>query len=254
MAGTGKMSVIRPTIITRKKLKENQNLRTLLMSTKRYYEAFSNSYVKFYDNWVKAKDAFSDPIYKEGYDRVAKVLTDIVKPEERIVDIGCGVGTWSTLLAKNGAYVIGLDNVLKMLQCCKWHARDFKVDSRINTILADGFHLPFQAQTLDGATLNWVIAHIPVSRNIEFFREVSRVIKEKGWLVISDSYWREQEGVKEQVQVRDTDEGSYEIYKYYYKPEELQKLINAVFGSVEHLETTHYELICVARRANIKTV
>ena len=70
--------------------------------------------------------------------------------------------------------------------------------------------------------------------------------------MISDSYWRRQEGGKEQIQVIDTDEGTFEIYKYYYEPKELESLIKAVFGSIAHLETTGCELICIARRGRQK--
>jgi len=66
--------------------------------------------------------------------------------------------------------------------------------------------------------------------------------------MISDSYWRGQEGGKEQVQVRETDKGTYEIYKYYYAPEELRNLLEHSFSRVEQLQTTHYEMICIARR------
>lgn len=85
-------------------------------------------------------------------------------------------------------------------------------------------------------------------RGFEFLREVSRVVKENGWLVISDSYWRGQKGGKEQIQVRRTDEGTYDIYKYYYKPEELCNLVDNAFGTHSHMETTRFELICVARK------
>lgn len=93
-----------------------------------------------------------------------------------------------------------------------------------------------------------MLAHVPVNRNHVLLREVGRVVKNSGWLVISDSYWREQEGGKEQVQVRDTDKGMYEIYKYYYELDELRSLLENLFGKVEHLQTTHYEMICVARK------
>ena len=72
------MSVMNPTIIKRKKLKEDMNLHTVLKSTRNYYDAFSSSYVKFYDNWVKAEDVFSNVNYKEGYDKVANMLTSMV--------------------------------------------------------------------------------------------------------------------------------------------------------------------------------
>ncbi|MDH5375608.1 MAG: hypothetical protein OEZ21_06335 [Candidatus Bathyarchaeota archaeon] len=56
------------------------------------------------------------------------------------------------------------------------------------------------------------------------------------------------EGGKEQVQVRSTDEGVYEVYKYYYSPEEIRLLLENILGDVIRLETTHYEMICVTRK------
>ena len=241
------MSVTKPTITKRKKLEENVNLCTLLESTKRYYNAFTESYITFYESWAKAEDAFSDTEYKKGYDTVAKILTRMVNPNETVIDIGCGVGVWSALLAEHGAHVISVDYALNPLERCKERARAVKMESRISTVLADGFHLPFRDHTFDGAVLNWVIAHIVKSQNLKFMKEVSRVIKEKGWLVVSDSYWRGQKGGKEQIQVRDTNKGSYELYKYYYEPEELCDLITEGFGNC-YVETTTYELICVARK------
>jgi ubiquinone/menaquinone biosynthesis C-methylase UbiE len=245
------MSIIRPTIIKRTRLKEVGELRPLSRSTKKYYEAFSDGYAKFYDNWLRADDIFADVRYKNGYDSVAKVLADAAKPAERVVDVGCGVGVWSTLMAESGAHVTGLDYALGPLKKCGERRDERRLASRINVVLADGFRLPFRERTFDGATLNWVLAHVPASRNAEFLREVGRVVKENGWLVVSDSRWRGQEGGKEQVQLRDTDEGRYDIYKYYYDADELRVLVSGEYGRVERLEITDYELICVATRREV---
>lgn len=205
-----------PEIIKRRRLKEKDDLHKLLGSTRQYYEAYTDKYVESYNSWSKQKNAFSDPNYKEGYDRVAETLIKVMKPEEKVIDIGCGVGTWSTLLAENGANVISLDYSPNILRRCEERVKSLRLKPRIHMIVADGFYLPFQDQTFDGATLNWVLAHIPVNRNYMFLREVARLLRGNGWLMISDSYWRRQEGGKEQVQIRDTDKGTYEIYKYYY--------------------------------------
>ena len=79
-------------------------------------------------------------------------------------------------------------------------------------------------------------------------KEISRVIRRDGWLFISDSYWRGQEGGKEQIQVRETEGGEYVVYKYYYDPNELRELVERTFGEVELMRPLHYELICVAKK------
>ena len=82
-----------PEVIERRRLKEKEGLRKLLDSTRQYYEAYTDKYVEFYNSWSKQKNAFSNPNYKEGYDKVAETLTRVVNPEETVIDIGCGVGT-----------------------------------------------------------------------------------------------------------------------------------------------------------------
>lgn len=237
-----------PEIIKRRTLQAKEDLGKLLDSTRQYYEAYSNKYVEFYHNWFKRENAFSNPDYKEGYDQLAETIIKVMKREEMVADIGCGVGTWSTLLAKKRANVISLDYSPNVLRRCGKKAKSLKLEHRVFRVLADGFYLPFRDQIFNGATLNWVLAHIPVNRNYVFLKGVGRILRDNGWLVVSDSYWRGQEGGKEQVQVRDTDKGTYEIYKYYYEPEECRNLLEKAFGKVERLWTTHYEMICVARK------
>jgi ubiquinone/menaquinone biosynthesis C-methylase UbiE len=161
--------------------------------------------------------------------------------------VGCGVGKWSALLAETGAEVVSVDNLPSMLQKVAQRCKRNRVKSRVSPVLSDGFHLPFKEKTFDGATLNWVLAHIPVVKNTVFLREIKRVVKRNGWLFVSDSYWRGQEGGKEQVQIREVNGKKHEVYKYYYEPEELRQLLRKTFGEVELLLPLHYELICMAK-------
>jgi ubiquinone/menaquinone biosynthesis C-methylase UbiE len=161
--------------IRRRPLDKRDDLKRILNSTKKYYEFFSDEYVKFYKNWLKAEGQFSNPKYKMGYDKVAKILTQLVNEGQLILDLGCGVGTWSVLMAKAGAEVIGVDYSYRALLKCEENSVRFHVESKVTRILGNGFYLPFKDETFDGATLNWVLAHIPSSENQRFMREVVRV-------------------------------------------------------------------------------
>ena len=237
-----------PEIVKRRGLRKENDLDKILNSTRKYYGAFSDEYVKFYDNWLRSEGSFSDPEYKMGYDKVAKILTGLVDDGQLIIDIGCGVGIWSVLMAKSGAHVIGLDHSLEALSKQRKRSEDAKGESKISRTLGDGFYIPFGNGIFDGATLNWVLAHIPVKKSRKFIKEVGRVLKGNAWLMISDSYWRGQKGGKEQNQIRKTNKGTFEVYKYYYTPEELQNLLEVTFGEVVHIETTPYEMLCAARK------
>lgn len=227
---------------------DKKDYNDVIKSTRTYYDKYSEQYVDFYENWLKRKHEFSDFEYTEGYETVARILINTAASGEKVIDIGCGVGKWSALLAENGTEVISLDNLPNMLRKVSQRCKQDRIKSRISPILSDGFCLPFKDGTFDGATLNWVLAHIPVIKNIHFVCEIHRVMKRNGWLFISDSYWRGQEGGKEQIQTRETDGRKYEVYKYYYEPAELKQLLQRTFGEVELLLPLHYELICVARK------
>jgi len=235
-------------VVERSSLQKGSDLNKILNSTRKYYGLFSDGYVQFYDNWLESKGHFSDLEYKVGYDNVAELLIRLVNNGQLIIDIGCGVGTWSILLAKKGASVAGLDQSPEALLKCGEISASSNVKSSVFRVLGDGFYIPFGEEIFDGATLNWVLAHIPVEENRKFMKEVGRVLKGNAWLMISDSYWREQKGGKEQVQIRKTQDSFFQVYKYYYNPEELQNLLEDTFGEVIHLNTTPYEMLCVARK------
>ncbi len=226
---------------------DKKDYNDVIKSTRTYYDKYSGKYVEFYENWLKRKHEFSGFEYTEGYETVARILINTAASGEKVIDIGCGVGKWSALLAENGVEVISLDNLPSMLRKVSRRCKQDRIESGISPLLSDGFYLPFKDGTFDGATLNWVLAHIPVLKNIYFVCEIHRVVKRNGWLFISDSYWRGQEGGKEQIQTREIDGRKYEVYKYYYEPAELEQLLQRTFGEVELLLPLHYELICVAR-------
>jgi len=222
----------------------------ILKSTRDYYRDYSTEYVKFYEDWTRGEAQFSGSEYIEGYETVAKSLTTMAKPGDNVIDIGCGVGKWSTLLAQAGALVTSVDYLSSTLQ---QFARTCKYDqfrSRISLAMSDGFCLPFRSGVFDGATLNWVLAHIPAPRNEQFLNEVGRVVRNGGWLFVSDSYWRGQEGGKEQIHIREVDGKEYEVYKYYYEPTELETLLRRTFGDVRLVQPLHYELICTAKKGS----
>jgi len=136
-------------VIKRRSLQEKDELERLLESTRRYYEAYSVEYVKFYDDGFRSEGAFFNHEYREGYDKIAELLRNLAKPQELVIDVGCGVGFWSALMAEYGDCVVSLDQLSGLLQKCGERSERLKLESKILRILADGFFIfPLEAALL----------------------------------------------------------------------------------------------------------
>jgi 2-polyprenyl-3-methyl-5-hydroxy-6-metoxy-1,4-benzoquinol methylase len=100
------------------------------------------------------------------------LLPDTRGTPMRLLDIGCGVGTISQLLAKRGFTVSGVDFSAVAIE----RARAAGVDAKVSDVDRDG--LQYDASTFDVVWAGDVIEH--VFDPINLIRESSRVLKPDG--------------------------------------------------------------------------
>lgn len=94
---------------------------------------------------------------------------------KKILDLGCGFGTDSIILAKFARLVIGVD----ILNYKEWK---FFKSKKIRFLEADSAKLPFNDNTFDGVYLKDLLHHIKaVDKTLE---EIKRVTKPGGSIVI----------------------------------------------------------------------
>lgn len=100
---------------------------------------------------------------------------------KRLLDAGCGFGSYSTYCAKEGAIVTAVDISETMIQIAKQEAAeaDVQIDFRVQ-----------DATNLEGipfGIFDMVISSITVCFNMPlFFKEMARVLKPRGILCFSD--------------------------------------------------------------------
>jgi trans-aconitate methyltransferase len=98
-------------------------------------------------------------LYDEKHNFVAKYGEDVVQllaPQqgERILDLGCGTGYLTYLIAQAGARVIGIDNAAAMIHRAQAAYPD--LDFRVMSATDFHFDTPFDA-VFSNATLHWVL-------------------------------------------------------------------------------------------------
>ena len=98
-------------------------------------------------------------LYDDKHSFVAKYGEDVVqllapKTGERILDIGCGTGYLTNLIAQAGARVVGIDNSASMIERAQAVYPD--LDLRVLSATNFSFGTPFDA-VFSNAVLHWVL-------------------------------------------------------------------------------------------------
>jgi methionine biosynthesis protein MetW len=95
----------------------------------------------------------------------------------KILDVGCGEGTFATSARKNFDYVCGIDLSLKALQ----KAKDKKLE--VIKVNLNREHFCFKNETFDAAVCLDVVEHVfdPVA----LLSEINRVLKKDGVLILT---------------------------------------------------------------------
>jgi SAM-dependent methyltransferase len=103
--------------------------------------------------------------------------------KERVVEIGCGTGAISRLIAISvpGAEIVGTDPSSILLDKARQLSRDL---ANVTFEEADGRHLPFPDSSFDVAILHRVLCHIPGPERA--LGEAARVLRPGGRVVVFD--------------------------------------------------------------------
>jgi len=106
------------------------------------------------------------------------------KPDEKLLDIGCGGGGYIACLQEKGVDVWGIDISENITTLAKK-----RVKKPEQIICADGIPLPFNDNTYDYVTAWGVIEHFPSIPSI--LEEIKRVIKPNGTaaIMVPNSYY-----------------------------------------------------------------
>jgi arsenite methyltransferase len=103
-------------------------------------------------------------------------------PDERVLDLGCGVGVATKLLRRHGCEALGLDLVAKRLALARGK------EPTLSMVAGDARRLPFADGCLDGILTECALSLIGYTE--ETLAECRRVLRPGGRLAITDLYAR----------------------------------------------------------------
>lgn len=137
----------------------------------------------FVDNRMAYRDPDQERFWTDGekdLDRLLGALGASVDPTDDVVEIGCGVGRLTRVLAMRGASVRALDVSERMLELAKQYNQAL---GNVEWILGDGSTLSgISSESADACVSHVVFQHIPDPEiTLSYVREIGRVLKPGGW-------------------------------------------------------------------------
>ena len=114
---------------------------------------------------------------------VELVKSDILKKGARVLDAGCGLGTQTIYLAKQGFDTTGIDIAQTAIKKAQAHAKFHQ--AKANFIVTDVIKMPFEDAEFDLVYDRGCLHHLdPEKRNL-YADEVKRVLVPRGLLALT---------------------------------------------------------------------
>jgi SAM-dependent methyltransferase len=137
--------------------------------------------------FVDNRRAYGDQEIRDFWDRGERDLRLLlsalgveIAPADTVVDIGCGVGRLTRVIAHRAAHVYGVDISREMIERAQTHHSDI---ATIDWLVGDGTSLrPLDDASVDACVSHVVFQHIPDPRvTLGYVREMGRVLRPGGW-------------------------------------------------------------------------
>lgn len=103
--------------------------------------------------------------------------------KDKILDVGCGIGRWTSLLSEMGAVVIGIDFSEVMIQKAKEYSKPQNIDFRY----MDVCRLEFPNNVFDLVSSVTVLQHLPLENQEKAIKELCRITKKGGYILIIEA-------------------------------------------------------------------
>ena len=133
-----------------------------------------------YDRWASTYDTMGNWLLDLEEPEVDRALGDIEGLS--LLDVGAGTGRHAIRLAERGAHVVALDFSEEMLGKAQQKPGAGRVQWLVHDVSQP---LPFDARSFDRVLSALVLEHIPVDELAPFFRELGRVARDDGVIVVT---------------------------------------------------------------------
>jgi len=185
-----------------------------------YYNARASEYEEIYHR--------QDPEQQAELARIAKQLDKLFLRLD-IIDVACGTGYWTNMVAPDASHVTGIDLSEEMLSVARNGTKNHNVEYR----LADAYDLGRWPAKFDGALVNFWLSHVPKSKLTDFLSGLHSKLSRNSIVFMADNVCvpglggelLEEEGREDTFKLRTLRNGTtHKVIKNYYDRHSLKVL------------------------------
>lgn len=122
---------------------------------------------------------WESPAGKLRWERRVKMLTKHIKPEDKVLELGCGTGYFTREIIKTGASVVAIDISPDLLAVAKKNINN----SNISFCEENAYQMTFSEEYFDSVIGSSVLHHLDVEKAVS---EIYRVLKPNGFIAFTE--------------------------------------------------------------------
>lgn len=174
----------------------------------------------------------ADIDYQQWADYIETLINDNNSPGRKILDLGCGTGKITLLLAQKGFSLLGVDKSIEMLSQAEQRFRAYNLNIPLFRQDIRNFSLPEKVDVVISTfdTLNYCVNNYELE---QVLKNIYKVLKKDGLLIFdlnTDYYLQEELG--NNIFTYNTEELSY-IWENEYDDKEKLTYMNITFFSLD---------------------
>lgn len=173
----------------------------------------------WYDGW------FYDKIIAPNQDRIFGEIKNIIQPNSKVIDVGCGTGRFSFFIADKVEKIVGIDLSKRNIETAN-QTLSKKPNSKISFIHTTLSDLISQEHNYDYAVMTYVIHEVNPDERVQLLNDMAQIADK---IIIGDYLASSKKGfwnfLNEVVEFLAGNE-HYSNYKHFIANNGLQSLVN----------------------------